>query len=118
MPRRAMFWLARPALLRTLVAHVRLALRLIREPRVPVLTKALPLLAMFYVAFPVDFVPDVLPVIGQLDDLAILLTALEIFVRWCPADAVAYHRVAIEQKRRYSAMPPTGVVIDAEWRRG
>jgi len=118
MPRRAMSWLARPALLRTLLSHIRLALRLIREPRVPILTKALPLLAVFYVAFPLDFVPDVLPVIGQLDDLAILLTALEIFLRWCPVDAVAYHRAAIEQRRRYSAMPPAGVVIDAEWRRG
>ena len=118
MPPRAVSWLARPALLRTLLSHLRLTLRLIREPRVPVLTKALPLLAVFYVAFPLDFVPDVLPVIGQLDDLAILLTAVEIFLRWCPSDAVAHHRAALEQKRRYSAMPPTGGVIDAEWRRG
>jgi uncharacterized membrane protein YkvA (DUF1232 family) len=38
--------------LRTLFAHVRLAVRLVREPRVPLLTKALPLGAVLYVVSP------------------------------------------------------------------
>src|SRR6516164_9422576 len=116
MPPRIASWLARPALLRTLLSHLRLALRLTREPRVPKLAKALPLLAVIYVVVPVDFVPDVLPVVGQLDDLGVLLAALEVFLRLCPTDAVAYHRSALNQKRRYSPMPRTGEVIDAEWR--
>src|SRR5215510_1540282 len=115
MPPRIASWLARPALLRTLLSHLRLALRLTREPRVPALAKALPLLAIIYVVVPFDFVPDVLPVIGQLDDLGVLLLALEVFLRLSPGDAVLYHRAAIQQKRRYSPMPPAGDVIDAEW---
>jgi uncharacterized membrane protein YkvA (DUF1232 family) len=27
---------------------------------------------LFYVVFPIDFVPDLIPVLGQMDDLAIL----------------------------------------------
>ena len=65
-------WLSRPSLLRTLFSQVRLAIRLVREPRVGMLVKALPVLAAVYVVSPLDFVPDVIPVLGQLDDLGIL----------------------------------------------
>src|SRR6266436_4665058 len=95
-------WLSRPTVLRTLFSHVRLALRLMREPGVPLVTKALPLLTAIYVISPLDLVPDVIPVLGQLDDLGIVLIALEVFLRLCPPAAVAFHRGAIAQSRRYS----------------
>lgn len=110
-------WLWRPGLLRTLLSQVRLAIRLMREPRVPLLTKALPLLAGLYVISPLDFVPDVLPLLGQLDDLGIMLVTLEVFLRLCPAGALAFHRAAIAQGRRYAPMSPADDFIDAEWRR-
>jgi uncharacterized membrane protein YkvA (DUF1232 family) len=110
-------WLSRPVLLRTLFSHVRLAFRLIREPRVALLTKALPFVAALYVVSPLDFVPDVVPLLGQLDDLGIVLIALEGFLRLCPAEIVAFHRAAIAQSRRYTPMSPTDSFIDVEWRR-
>jgi uncharacterized membrane protein YkvA (DUF1232 family) len=109
--------LSRVGLLRTLVGQARLALRLIREPGVPLLTKAVPLLALAYVISPVDFVPDVFPIVGQLDDLGIIAIALELFVRFSPPGATAFHRDAIAQRRSYSPSPGGGDVIDAEWRR-
>ena len=111
-------WLARPGLLRTLLSDVRLAFRLLREPLVPLLVKALPLAALVYVISPLDFLPDVLPVIGQLDDLGIIIIALKVFLRLCPAPAATFHRAAISQGRRYSRMSPADYVIDAEFRRG
>lgn len=110
-------WLFRPRLLRTLFAQARLAVRLLREPRVPLFTKALPVLAGLYVIAPLDLVLDVLPVLGQLDDLVVILVMLEIFLRLCPAAPVAFHRAAIASGRKYSAMAPTDDVIDTEWRR-
>jgi uncharacterized membrane protein YkvA (DUF1232 family) len=110
-------WLSRPAVLRTLFSHVRLAVRLIREPGVPLVAKALPLLTAFYVISPLDLVPDFVPVLGQLDDLGIILIGLEAFLRVCPPAAVAFHRGEIVQSRHYSPMSPTGDVIDTEWRR-
>ena len=110
-------WLARPGLFRTLLSKVRLAIRLIREPRVPLLTKGLPLLATLYLISPLDFVPDVIPLLGQFDDLGIVLVGLGVFLRVCPAPAVAFHRTAIAQGRRYAPMSATDDVIDAEWRR-
>jgi uncharacterized membrane protein YkvA (DUF1232 family) len=105
-------------LLRTLVAQARLAYRLIREPGVPLLVKVLPVLALVYVISPVDFIPDVFPIVGQLDDLGIVALALELFVRFCPPAPTAFHRDAIAHGRPYSpSTPAAGDIIDAEWRR-
>lgn len=110
-------WLSWPGLLRTLFSHLRLSVRLVREPRVPLLTKMLPFGGLLYVVSPLDLIPDVLPVVGQLDDLSLIAMVLGTFLRLCPAAAIAFHRAAIAQGRRYSRMPPTADVIDAEWRR-
>jgi uncharacterized membrane protein YkvA (DUF1232 family) len=111
-------WLSAPGLLRTLVARVRLAVRLMREPRVPRLLKALPVLTLLYVVSPLDFVPDVIPVLGQLDDFGVFLVSLELFLGLCPSGAVTFHRSAIAAGRRYTPMVSTGEVIDAEWHHG
>ena len=110
-------WLSRPSLVRTLVSHVRLTMRLLREPGVPLLAKAFPVLAALYVISPLDFVPDVLPILGQLDDLSVILIVLEGFSRLCPSRAVDFHRSALAQGRGYSQMPSGGEIIDAEFRR-
>ena len=110
-------WLSRPSLWRTLVTQARLAVRLLRDPSVPMLFKALPVAALFYVLSPLDFVPDVLPFIGQLDDLTILLIGLELFLKVCPVAAVDFHRTAMSEGRRYGPMPASGQVIDVEFHR-
>ena len=109
--------LSKFGLLRTLVSRARLAVRLLREPRVPLFPKALPLAAVLYVISPLDVIPDLLPLLGQIDDLAIILIALEVFVRLCPVPAVVFHRGAIAQGRRYAPMSTGDDFIDAEWRR-
>ena len=110
-------WLAKPGLLRGLLAQARLALRLMREPAVPLLAKAVPALAGVYLIWPLDFLPDLFPVLGQLDDLGVVLAALEIFLRLCPDVPVTFHREALAAGRRFSTMPAQGSVIDAEFRR-
>jgi uncharacterized membrane protein YkvA (DUF1232 family) len=110
-------WLA---LLWTLLSRIRLTWRLLREPGVAILAKLLPLLAVLYVIFPLDFVPDLIPVLGQLDDLGVIVLAMEAFVHLCPQDAVAFHKDAISFSRKYTPMlrpEGTGRVIDAEFRR-
>jgi uncharacterized membrane protein YkvA (DUF1232 family) len=117
MAARTTSWLLRPSLLRTLLGHVRLAFRLLREPRVGLLAKAVPMFAVLYVLSPLDFIPDVIPLLGEVDDLGIVLLAPKGFLRLCPHDAVAFHRSAIEEGRHYSRMADSDRVIDAEWRR-
>jgi uncharacterized membrane protein YkvA (DUF1232 family) len=110
-------WLAKPGLLRGLLAQARLALRLMREPAVPLLAKGVPVLAAVYLIWPLDFLPDIFPVLGQLDDLGVVLAALELFLHLCPDAPSAFHRAALAAGRRFSTMPAQGSVIDAEFRR-
>ena len=109
--------LAKPGLLRGLLAQARLALRLVREPAVPTLTKAVLVVAALYLIWPIDFLPDIFPVLGQLDDLGVVIAALELFLHLCPEAPASFHRAAFGAGRKYQPMPAQGVVIDAEFRR-
>jgi uncharacterized membrane protein YkvA (DUF1232 family) len=107
-------WLTKPGLLRTLFAQARVATRLMREPSVPLLTRLLPLLALLYLVFPFDFIPDILPGLGQLDDLGVVALALELFLQLCPPRAKAFHEAALARRERYSPMPGSSDVIDVK----
>src|SRR5438132_11067402 len=95
-------WFSSFSLMRSIASNARLAVRLMREPRVPWLVKALPILGLGYVVSPIDFVPDMIPILGQLDDLGIFALAIEGFLKLSPTDALAFHRAAIAQGRRYA----------------
>jgi uncharacterized membrane protein YkvA (DUF1232 family) len=82
---------------------VRLYWRLFRDRRVSVLAKALLVLTIAYVVWPFDVIPDVLPFLGEVDDLAMVLTGLWLFVRLCPPEVV------LERVREISSgAPPRG----------
>ena len=55
--------------------------RLVADPRVPRSTRMLLLPAIAYLAFPLDLIPDFIPVIGYLDDAVVLVWALRRIVR-------------------------------------
>lgn len=61
------------AVLRAVAAGARLTVDLMRDARVPAAEKAAALAALAYLVWPVDLIADVLPVVGQFDDLALLL---------------------------------------------
>ncbi|MET0152797.1 MAG: YkvA family protein [Candidatus Binatia bacterium] len=67
---------------------VRLYWRLFRDRRVSILAKALLVLTLAYVVWPFDVIPDVLPFVGEADDLGIVLSGLWLFVRLCPPEVV------------------------------
>jgi uncharacterized membrane protein YkvA (DUF1232 family) len=56
--------------------------RLLRDSRVPLAEKALFAAAVVYVIMPLDFIPDVFPFIGQVDDIYLVaLTLLRLLNR-------------------------------------
>jgi uncharacterized membrane protein YkvA (DUF1232 family) len=108
---------AKLGLVRTLLSEAGLAVRLLREPAVPGLLKLVPAAAAAYLIWPLDVVPDLLPVVGQLDDLGILLAGMQAFIHLCPDAVAAFHRAALTAGRRFSRMPREGDgFIDAEFR--
>ena len=65
--------------------------RLLRDPRVPRRWKvALGALAL-YLASPIDLVPDVIPIAGQLDDVLLVAVVLRGIVRAAGPGVVAEH---------------------------
>jgi uncharacterized membrane protein YkvA (DUF1232 family) len=66
------------ALLGRLPAYLRLTWHLGRDPMISRARRAALIAAAGYVASPIDLVPGVVPVIGQLDDLAVALTAIRL----------------------------------------
>jgi len=70
---------------------VRLYWRLLCDPRVSVWPKALLVLSGLYVLSPLDFIPDVMPFIGEVDDLLIVILACRLFMYLCPREVVREH---------------------------
>lgn len=58
-------------------AYLRLLGGLMTDRRVNMLDKALVAGAMAYILMPIDFIPDFIPFLGEVDDLYVLLFALQ-----------------------------------------
>ncbi|MDQ3809779.1 MAG: YkvA family protein [Chloroflexota bacterium] len=84
-------------LLRLLLRHGRLAWRLTRDPRTPVLPKLILAAAIVYALSPLDLVPDVVPLLGQLDDVAIVTLGLELFLKNVPPWLRLEHEAALSR---------------------
>jgi uncharacterized membrane protein YkvA (DUF1232 family) len=111
-------WLALPSVTRTMYATLRLAARLLRDPQVPAWLKALPILGFVYVLSPLDVVPDFFPVIGQMDDIAVVMLAVGALKRFAPSRVVAHHEAQIAQGLPYSPTRSASAdYIDADFRR-
>ncbi len=70
---------------------LKLLWRLSRDPRVPSRTKATLFILAGYLASPIDFIPDFIPGVGQLDDIAIVAFALDQMLNRVPEDIVREH---------------------------
>jgi len=74
-----------------LPTYARIVWGLVRDPRTPIGLKALLAAALAYVVMPVDLVPDMIPIIGQADDLTVLLLVLDLFIQNAPPEVRAEH---------------------------
>jgi uncharacterized membrane protein YkvA (DUF1232 family) len=82
--------------------QMRLGWRLMLDSRVPTKTKVIPLVAVAYVLSPIDLVPDIFPLLGQIDDLGLFFTALSMFINLAPADVVAEHQASLRSEKPYT----------------
>lgn len=70
---------------------VKLLGRLLKDARVPSAEKALFLAAIVYVISPLDFIPDIFPFIGQVDDIYIVALTLLRLVNRTDESVVRQH---------------------------
>jgi uncharacterized membrane protein YkvA (DUF1232 family) len=83
---RAARWLAFVPVASRVPVYARLVWALALDARVPAARKALLVGAAGYVLLGRDLVPDELPVIGGIDDLAVAVLAVEMFLDGIPQD--------------------------------
>jgi uncharacterized membrane protein YkvA (DUF1232 family) len=86
-------------LIRRLPRYIRLVWARLRDGRVPAQQKLILVGVGAYVILPIDLIPDFVPVLGQLDDLAVVLLGLDLFIRSAPADLVEEHLAKISQDK-------------------
>jgi uncharacterized membrane protein YkvA (DUF1232 family) len=74
---------------------------MLTDKRVPHRVKVLPLLLLPYLAFPIDLIPDFIPVLGYVDDVALVLGTFALIVRFIPS-------AVIDDLFRMAALPDSG----------
>ena len=86
-------------LMRRLPTYIRLVWALLRDGRVPAAQKLILVGIGGYIVLPIDLIPDFVPVLGQLDDIAVVLLGLDLFIRSAPPAIVDEHLTRITQDR-------------------
>lgn len=81
------FW----AVVRRLPRYIFLGTNLVRDDRVPRRVKATIAVGGIYAISPIDLIPGIIPVAGQIDDLVVLLLALRRAVRTCAPEVAEEH---------------------------
>jgi uncharacterized membrane protein YkvA (DUF1232 family) len=75
-----------------------LAGRLVADDRIPPAVRAIPALLVLYLALPLDLVPDFIPILGQLDDIAVVIVAAGLFARFTPLQVIEEHIAELESR--------------------
>jgi uncharacterized membrane protein YkvA (DUF1232 family) len=56
----------------------------VRDPRVPITSKAVMIATLAYVASPIDLIPDFIPFVGHLDDMILIPIGVKVAVSLLP----------------------------------
>jgi uncharacterized membrane protein YkvA (DUF1232 family) len=75
--------------LRFILRKIRVITLLLRHPAVPRHAKLVATCTLGYLVSPIQIIPSFIPIIGQLDDLAVLLTGIKLLRSLAPTPALA-----------------------------
>jgi uncharacterized membrane protein YkvA (DUF1232 family) len=77
--------------IRLIPAYLRLMVGLLFDGRVSAIDKAFVVGALAYVVSPIGFISDMIPLVGELDDLFVLTLALQHLVSHADQDVLLHH---------------------------
>jgi uncharacterized membrane protein YkvA (DUF1232 family) len=85
-------------LIQDFVRHIKLIWLLISDRRINIFLKILPVASLVYLVSPLDMLSGMaFPVIGALDDAAIIWIGTSLFINLCPEDIVNEHTLSLEK---------------------
>ena len=73
---------------------------MLRDPRTPTAAKLTLVLAVLYVLSPVDLVPDMIPVLGWLDDGVVAVLLLKLATQFLPPELHQSLKTQLERRAR------------------
>jgi uncharacterized membrane protein YkvA (DUF1232 family) len=79
-----------------IIGQVKLLWFLYRDPRTPKSFKILVWVIFLYLLMPFDIIPDFIPVLGQLDDLLVVVIGVKFLMKLCPPELVEEGRRQIQ----------------------
>ena len=94
----------------------RLVFRLVLDGRVPLRVKLILVAALAYLAMPFDIVPDIVPVLGHIDDLLVILVSLALFLGMVPKELLSEHARGGGRRPGDGDSKPDNTVIDGQYR--
>jgi uncharacterized membrane protein YkvA (DUF1232 family) len=72
--------------------RIKLIWRLMRDGRVSPWLKVIPLIGLLYFVVPIDLISEIaLPLVGEVDDVAVLWLTNYVFLELCPPEIVRQH---------------------------
>ena len=80
-------------------AEIKALLFALVDSRAPLVARAFAILALVYVVWPFDVVPDVIPVLGWLDDLVVGPLLMWLAARFIPDDVMQAARDAVRRRQ-------------------
>ena len=86
-----------------------------RDPRVPWPAKAVAACVAAYALSPIDLIPDVVPVLGYVDDLLIVPLGIMLAIRLVPDAVMAEHRASAMQAEGRPVSRAGAAAIIAIW---
>jgi uncharacterized membrane protein YkvA (DUF1232 family) len=82
-----------------------------RDPRVPWYAKAVAACVAVYALSPIDLIPDVIPILGYLDDLILVPLGIWVAIRLIPPPLLEEHRQAAMARPQSRPMSWVGAAI-------
>jgi uncharacterized membrane protein YkvA (DUF1232 family) len=86
-----------------------------RDPRTPLLVRALAVLVAAYALSPVDLIPDFIPVVGYLDDMLLVPLGLALVVRLTPPAVLTSARLQAQEVSARPVSYSAAAIIAALW---
>ncbi|URW75995.1 YkvA family protein [Sphingomonas donggukensis] len=87
----------------------------VRDPRTPWPARALGMIVAAYALSPIDLIPDVIPVLGLLDDALLIPAGVWLMTRLIPAALMAEFRATAEQAAERPVSRTGVVLVVATW---
>jgi uncharacterized membrane protein YkvA (DUF1232 family) len=86
-----------------------------RDPRTPWYAKALAVGVAAYAFSPIDLIPDIIPIVGYLDDLILVPIGIWVCLQLVPPEILAEHRAAADRIVHKPVSKSAAVIVIGLW---